>query len=336
MKDKDTPLRLVRLWEKMNPGVYAELDRCRAEKDEGQMSWPDYCELPIGAAFTYLVDIADMSHVEAAMVAAELTACWTWRRCKKIFSFDDDLAAALAAQAEDVQDTDVLPADLLLHLPYPCVYIKAPVILNHIDGFFVWDEYDINTGKIELRIQWVTEDMDASFSQVLHLLPGHTLKECIVDTMRTSQEHLELDIDVEDAGVKEARLILSAIQLVLYIISESAELERIPMPITRSRVEGNVIHVKPADQDKASTVEEIKVGVRLGAALRKAKYSRTATGGEGGGTQRRSHTRRGHWHHYWTGPMSGERKLVLKWVAPTVIHPEAADNDNVVVYPVKG
>src|SRR5699024_3433912 len=75
MKDKDTPLRLVRLWEKMNPGVYAELDRCRAEKDEAQMSWPDYCELPIGAAFTYLVDIADMSHVEAAMVAAELTAC---------------------------------------------------------------------------------------------------------------------------------------------------------------------------------------------------------------------------------------------------------------------
>lgn len=151
MKDKDTPLRLVRLWEKMNPGVYAELDRCRAAKDEGQMSWPDYCELPIGAAFTYLVDIADMSHVEAAMVAAELTACWTWRRCKKIFSFDDDLAAALAAQAEDVQDTDVLPADLLLHLPYPCVYIKAPVLLDRIDGFFVWDGMISTPARLNLE-----------------------------------------------------------------------------------------------------------------------------------------------------------------------------------------
>lgn len=333
MKDKDTPLRLVRLWAKMCPGVYDELDNCRAAKDTGQMTWPDYCELPITAAFTYLTDVQGLDKAQASAAAAELTACWAWRRSKKVFAFDSDLAEALAAQAEDMQDTDVLPADLLLYLPYPCVYIKVPVLLEHIDGFFVWDEYDTNTGRVELRIQWVTEDMGASFSQVIHLLPEHTLKECIVDTMAESKEHLEMDVDLEDAGVKEARIILSAIQLVLYIISESAELERVPMPVTRGRTD---IHVKPADQDKASSVEEIQVGIRIGAALRKAKYSHTATGGEGGGSQRRSHTRRGHWHHYWAGPMDGDRKLILKWTAPTVIHPESADVDNIVVYPVKG
>ena len=42
MKDKDTPLRLVRLWAKMCPGVYDELDNCRAAKDTGLMTWPDY------------------------------------------------------------------------------------------------------------------------------------------------------------------------------------------------------------------------------------------------------------------------------------------------------
>ncbi|WP_295617345.1 hypothetical protein [uncultured Intestinimonas sp.] len=52
------------------------------------------------------------------------------------------------------------------------------------------------------------------------------------------------------------------------------------------------------------------------------------------GTVKRSHTRRGHWHHYWTGPRDGERALILKWTAPTVIHPEDRE-DNVTLYPVR-
>jgi hypothetical protein len=35
----------------------------------------------------------------------------------------------------------------------------------------------------------------------------------------------------------------------------------------------------------------------------------------------RPHPRRGHWHHFWTGPGAdiAARKLVLKWVAPTFV-----------------
>ena len=334
MKDKDTPLRLVRLWEKMNPGVYAELDRCREAKDKGQMSWPDYCELPIGAAFTYLVDIADMSHVEAAMVAAELTACWTWRRSKKVFAFDSNLAEALAAQAEDVQDTDVLPAELLLHLPYPCIYVKAPTLLEHIDGFFVWDEYNTESGLGELRVQWVAEDMSTSFPQVIHLLPGSTLKECISDTIRETREDIINGLDLDNVGAGDTRIIISAIQLVLYLISDSAELDPVPRAVPRDQARSSAAS---RDKDKASMVEEVKVGVRIGAALRKAKCSYTVRSrAEGKGAPRRSHTRRGHWHHFWTGPLDADRKLVLKWVAPTVIHPETDEEDNVVIYPVKG
>lgn len=32
-----------------------------------------------------------------------------------------------------------------------------------------------------------------------------------------------------------------------------------------------------------------------------------------------SHTRRAHWHHYWIGPKSGERKLILHWIAPVFV-----------------
>lgn len=334
MKDKDTPLRLVRLWAKMYPGVYDELDNCRAAKDTGLMSWPDYCELPISAAFTYLTVVQALDKAQASEAAAELTACWTWRRSKKVFAFDSDLAEALAAQAEDVQDTDVLPAELLLHLPYPCIYVKAPTLLEQIDGFFVWDEYNTESGLAELRVQWVAEDMSTSFPQVIHLLPGSTLKECISDTIRETREDIINGLDLDNVGAGDTRIIISAIQLVLYLISDSAELDPVPRAVPRDQARSSAAS---RDKDKASMVDEVKVGVRIGAALRKAKCSYTVRSrAEGKGAPRRSHTRRGHWHHFWTGPLDADRKLVLKWVAPTVIHPETDEEDNVVIYPVKG
>ena len=337
MKDKDTPLRLVRKWEKMEPGIYSQMDYLRGAKDSGEMSWPDYCELPIGAAYTLLESKHD-SRV-AAQLCAELTALWTWRRSKKIYWFDQTLAASLAEQAEDVQDTDVLPADVLMHLPYPCIYIKAPGLLEHTDGFFAWIEYDINHDRVELRIQWMFEDMECTFAQMLHILPGKTIKDCILDTVQTSQENIGEDIKLQDAGVSIARIILSAVQLVLYLASSNAEVEPEQPPLVPKKGprEKKVVRLerKPND-DKASSIDAFSVGVRIGAALRNAaRTSRTSYSGSGesGGTKR-SHTRRGHWHHYWTGPKAGDRKLILKWTAPTVIHPENAE-DNIIVYPVK-
>lgn len=335
MKDRDTPLRLVRKWERMIPGIYTELDHLQAAKTEGEMSWPDYCDLPISAAYTYLVFHEGLSNQTAAMVAAELTACWTWRRTKKIYSFAPELARSLADQAEDAKDTDVLPADLLRHLPYPCIYVKAPTLLENIDGFWAWIEHDTNADRTEFRVQWVSSDMEHSVPQVLHLLPGKTLKDCVMDTMHTTMEHLDLDIKPQDSGVENARIILSAIQLVLYLLSENAEIDWVPKPVRHQHISGNLSKLETVE-DKASTVDESLVGVRIGAALKKAHYIHASSGFAGSGRTKRSHTRRGHWHHYWTGSTNGNRMLVLKWTAPTVIHPESgADDSNVVVFPVK-
>ena len=333
MRDKETPLPLIRKWEKMEPGIYQTLDILRDAKDSGAMDWPDYCELPISAAYTYLM--GKYGEQVAAELCAELTALWTWRRSKKVYSFDPDLAQSLAAQAEDVQDTDILPCDLLMHLPYPCIYIKAPGILEHTDGFFVFMEYDTNHDRPELRIQWMFDDMQYTFPQVLHLLPGKTIKDCILDTIHTTQENLEEDIKLEDVDVSVARVILSAVQLVLYLLSDNAEMEKAPPTMERGRTEKNVTTLKKKDQDKASQVQEYQVGIRIGAALRKAAVRPGGrSNGPGTGGTKRSHTRRGHWHHYWTGPKDGERILILKWTAPTIIHPDGGE-DNVVIYPVK-
>lgn len=338
MKEKDTPLPLVRMWERMIPGVYSQMDMMHGAKAEGEIQWPDYCELPIGAAFTFLVYQEKLSAQQAAALAAELTACWMWRRSKIVYAFEQALADSLAAQAEDVKDTDVLPCDLLLHLPYPCVYIKAK-ILEDTDGFFVWVEYDINRKEPELRIQWVVEGMKHSVPQVLHLIPNATIKDCVMDTIKTSEENLELDIKIQDAGVEIARTILSAIQLVLYLLARNADIEEVKPPLVKKSQTKNVVTVstQKAKDDKAGQVKEYGVGIRVGAALRKA-YSPKEAQGRGGDTHvstpKRSHTRRGHWHHYWTGPLNGDRTLVLKWTPPTIIHPESRE-DNIVIYPAK-
>ena len=330
MKDKDTPLALVRLWPKMDKDCYAQLDRCRSAKDDGQMDWPDYCLLPINAAYTYLVHALGLSAAGAAAGCAELTACWIWRKNKIIYHFDSDMAAALADQAEDVKDTDVLPADLLMHLPYPCIYIKAPGLLEHMDGFWAWMDYDTNRQGPELRIQWVFDTMDASLPQVLHIIPGATLQECFLDTIQTTLEHTKGPVDVSRPA-DSSRIILKAIQLLLYILADNSDVEDEPAP-AQLRVVNNR---KPTVLDKAGEVKAKSVGVRIGAAFRHAKARKSTNSSTGTGSAKSPHMRRGHWHHYWRGPKDGERELILHWTAPTMIHGDIGVDDNIVVYPVK-
>ena len=60
MKERDTPLKLIRLWPKIFPGCYEKLDHLAGTKTDGEDWWPDYCALPISAAFTLLLNRDDM------------------------------------------------------------------------------------------------------------------------------------------------------------------------------------------------------------------------------------------------------------------------------------
>lgn len=339
MKDKETPLPLVRAWGKMSGDCYQQLRRCEQAKYDGDMDWPDYCVLPINAAYTYLTYTKWKTDQQAAEGAAELTACYIWRKRKVIYSFDPDLVAVLQEQAFELEDDDELPAELLMHLPYPCVYIKTPGLLEHTDGFFAWVDYDVNRDGAEFRVQWMAKDMNQTFAQVLHIQPGWTIRQCIDDTVRyvcnrKGEEFHELDIN-------DTRCLLTAIQVTLYLAAENAEVEtgaKVQNAPQQGRGKSKKSHKK---EDKASQIEVKDVGIRIGNAIRKAKlrYQGEKTSEGTGGTVR-PHSRRGHWHHYWTGPMSipDARKLILKWTAPTFVHADDfddSDNDTIDVFPVK-
>lgn len=335
MKDKDTPLAIVRLWAKNAKGSYEQLDNCRAAKDEGEMEWPDYCPLPINAAYTYLICAHGLSDDQAAECCAELTACWIWRQNKIIYHFDRDMARTLAEQAEDFRDTDVLPGDLLMHLPYPCIYIKAPNLLEHMDGFWAWIDYDTNRLEPALRIQWVFDTMNATIPQVLHIIPGATLRECFLDTLQTTMEHTKEDVDISRPA-DSCRTILKAIQLLLYLLANNADVEdALPQNQVDNRSKPAINRSgKQKIQDKAGEVTVKDVGIRIGAAFRHAQGSKSSRIITGSGSAKRPHMRRGHWHHYWRGGKD-QRELILKWTAPTTIHPELGQDDEVIVYPVK-
>lgn len=78
----------------------------------------------------------------------------------------------------------------------------------------------------------------------------------------------------------------------------------------------------------ADRIRTWDVGIRLGPALRKALAGRKQSPGpspssteqsaQPGRPSLRPHWRRGHWHHYWTGPRSQptERKIILHWLPP--------------------
>lgn len=334
MKDKETPLALVRSISKMFDRVYENLDSCLKAKSEGKLDWPDYCELPIAAAYTYMISngFADR---DASMVAAEITACWMWRRNKVIYAIDGILADMLRDQAEEMSLTDKLPMELLLHLPYPCIYIKAPK--DELDGFFAWIEYDLDRKSPELRIQWVISNFKNSFPSMLHLVLG-TIGDCIADTAKTIAANTHQPMPLPD---KPDLMTMTAIQMILYIISDNSDIIDEPHPVPAPQP--NSKKPKTVIRDQAREIDVKNVGVRVGVAIKKymsnpSPASAREVQDHKSGISKRPHMRRGHWHHYWYGKKD-DRKIKLRWVSPIAVNSDKSnvtgEASEVVIFPVK-
>lgn len=112
-------------------------------------------------------------------------------------------------------------------------------------------------------------------------------------------------------------LLLKALQVVLYILASNAE-------IVPNSEQSFITKRGATIKDKYSEIRKWDVGIRIGAAIRQKSASvekgesiKTASGH----SSPRPHMRRGHWHHYWTGPrnVSENRRLILKWLSPMAV-----------------
>ena len=315
LREKDTPLRLLTKWVKKISGCYEQLDHFIGEE-----TWP-LCFLPIGKTIEFLMN-KGYRPMNAVKEASELTACYLWRKNKIIYQFDKELLEILFTQALEMEDNEMLPIELLLHIPYPAAYIKAPEIIKDYDGFFYWIEYDINKNVHELRIQFLSNDKLNTYPQMLDLVPDATVKDCFFYTF------LRWDERLPDAFKHIKESILKAIQLILYLVAQDADISD-NQPYRKQHKNYPIL-------DTVKEIQSYSVGIRIGATIRKLKTKSFNGGVEGEtGRSKRPHSRRGHWHHFWIGHKdSAERKLILKWIAPTYIHMEY-ESEEIVVYPVR-
>lgn len=242
-----------------------------------------------------------------------LKAKWTKSSdTKEIYSFNAELATVLIEQDDDIK----LPVEALTKLPVPAVWIQ---IDGDKIGFFVWYDYIFTeNGKdfLALRVFFVGENYKLSFFSI-SLIDGLTVSEGIAHARKFFKKDSLINTSYAN----------SIVSLITYLCAENKDVEENPI---QKQFTARTASSVTAPKDVFREIRKWDVGYRVGQKISAAKqaahqHEQHAQGG-GAGTPKRPHVRRGHYHSYWVGSRSaGDRKLIVKWNAPTFIHGEDGD-----------
>lgn len=338
------PLKLLKLYNQNFPYAWRQINSMREDRGKGLPFWPDWCFCPIAGSIAVITNGA--SHIGSSEMAnlgtyppALMAALAAWRVTKGIYRFDDTLMAEITSMPLDGN----LPVEIFYQLPEWGCYIETPNMeyLNQkVAGFFVSLEFDTNDFRSELRLTFISPDLQC-MPVAVHL-GKWTISEALEKFFKESNRVLRsqgFPILADEAYmIKETvSLIIPFINLVLYICSINADFGEGGRPQHPQKL--------PKRKGKIPTAQEIKkwdIGIRLGPALKKAKVHLSRDESqikeeEMTRNSPRPHIRRAHWHHYWIGSQTTpeERKLILKWLPPIPIGIREADEMPVVIHKVE-
>lgn len=322
------PLLMLKKISEQYPKAWDQMEMFHSENGSPQLgSWPDWCYAPMSAALAVASEGYDLNKlpidIRMAMisVAQAIFAMAPWRLSKEVYVIDEDLKNLLFEQDGELD----VPDEILLQLPYPCFYVELPNTYYRADkihGFFVTLEYDVNNGDKELKPVFLTDDGNI-FSYSIHI-GAKTIEESVDMLDKQALENTNGDKELKRLALRamqdsaETKIFLKQIlQVILYILAQNAE-------ITPSSEQSFITKRGKTVKDKYSEIRKWDVGIRVGAAIRQQKakeQSRKKEYKESEHQSPRPHMRRGHWHHFWTGPKAQpeERKLILKWLSPMAI-----------------
>lgn len=325
------------------PGAWQAADMFRADKGAPGFDWPDWCFLPLAGAYA-VVSGGGSNRVPVALAGdvARVGALQAWRMTQGIYRFDP-------AVYEAVRDTPVagdLPCQAIMQLPEWCVYVETPgmeTMAGPLHGFWAHLEYDMQTGRAELRLLL---DTDSALVPVPLHLGDWPLSESIARAVDQSAVHalaLSIPFPKSDAREVNRNLAEPLVSLLLYLCS-AGDFSRRGQPGTPANPKPTRTRRDGAKLFAAAGPVEWDVGVRMGAALR-AAYHAAETSGEGsGGGSPRGHIRRAHWHGYWSGAKKDEqgndipqvrRKFDLRWQPPIAVNLQDVDGLPATIRPVK-
>lgn len=296
------------------PTVWEQIKYFRKGKGKDLPDWPDWCYVPIagGYAIATAGGPPNANLFDPLLSPASITALAAWRVSQGVYRFDADLFNSLVAQPLESR----LPCEAFKRLPEWCVYIETyglPFLDVRTEGFFAHLEWDANDGRIELRLLIVPEERP-NIALALHL-GDWTLEEGLRRMRVEAEKHAGAFPQFEKT---HADAIVPLLQLLLYLCADNADMPVRPEhPSTRTRMSGQV--------DVPRDVRLWTVGERIGAGIRRYRNEHAQQQDDGAESAVRKdgfrhgprpHVRRAHWHHFWTGPKTGERKLVLRWLPP--------------------
>ncbi len=323
------------------PGAWKAADNFRAAKGEPGFDWPDWCFLPLAAAYA-IVSGGGQNRVPLTLAGdvGRLGALMTWRMTQGIYRFDP-------AVYEAVRDTPVtgdLPAETIMRMPEWGVYIETPGIelsVGVLHGFFAHLEYDMQARATELRL---VLDADSGLIPIPLHLGAWSLAESIARMVDRAGVHavaVGVPLAAGDTRREVRDWVEPLVSLLLYLCSTTDYSRRglpgqpgNPKP-TRTRRDGPKLF-------PAAGPVEWDVGVRMGAALRSAYQAAETAGGEGHAGPR-GHIRRAHWHGFRSGALkrddgtsipAAERPFDLRWMPPIAVNLADLDAMPSIIRPV--
>ena len=335
------PIDITNTLSRDYPDCWELVESFRDGKGKDLPDWNDRCYIPIAATIAIVTDgirvdnPIEISH--KSLDAAALAAVATWRIHKQVYTFSKELEELLYSQSDDTGDM-TLPMDVIMNLPYDCIYIESPNLDENCHGFFVHIESDVSEDnpRLELRFLVVYNDKTVS-AYMMHLLKNKSLFDCIKATIKEGfRQAVKMEVGEPyqlELLDEMTRLNLSfttkMLQLVLYICAENAEIDE---NVEQSKIK-RVPKSREFIKDKYREIEKFDCGNEITTKIRRLSTHEKYVGyhyesGDKGGASKSPHVRKAHWHHFWTGKRnSDERKLILKWLPPAFINADENDTE---------
>ena len=326
-------------------------------------AWPEWCYVPLHGAYAIVSGGGDerVPHHHAHHVGI-VGALAAWRMTQGIYRFDPAVYDAV----RDTPVTGDVPSAVLYQLPEWCVYMETPGLEwpdaapRAIHGVWAHLDWDMRDGEDrplhELRLVLDTARTPAEALDTSHgclsvplILGTGTVAEAIervVSSGRQQAQALGLPVDAAQLDAVDpahaATILAPVLSLLLYLCSQAAEITgRLGAPGNpapkRTRRDGWRLFA--ADGPRAWDV-----GVRMGAALRRAYQAEQASGPTAEHVGPRPHIRRSHWHTFVSGarlrPNGTEvpllqRRRELRWLPPIPVNLQDVDQLPAVVRRVR-
>lgn len=256
--------------QRRSPTIWTVLDDLRQGR-----KWPDWCYLPVGLVADGVRRVYGDAQ-NTAVMATTLATLAAWRMTQGIYRIDPAVYPALL---DTPIDGDV-PVHALTQMPEWCVYIESPGIGGGVHG--AWAMLDSVVGH-EMRL-WYLLDVDPTPIPAPVDLTGESIQSSLA---RLTAGHAAIERSLLLPGIADVLGRLTS--LLLYICSDADISGKHGQP-------GNPVPVRTRRDGwklfAAQGPRTWDVGVRMGAALRRAYQAEQTGGGEHQGP--RPHIRRAH------------------------------------------